>query len=87
MGRINSVAVLGAGTMGTRSAARFANAGRPALPLDIKTDAAKQGLGRARRLKPGPAFTPDARKLVTAGSCDADVARISECDWHSFPRC
>ena len=81
MGRINSVAVLGAGTMGAQIAAHFANAGVPSLLLDITADAAKQGLGRARRLKPGPAFTPDAWKLVTTGSFDADLARVSESDW------
>ena len=35
MKRINKVAVLGAGTMGARIAAHFANAGVPALLLDI----------------------------------------------------
>ena len=81
MGRINSVAVLGAGTMGGQIAAHFANAGVPSLLLDVTADAAKQGLDRARRLKPGPAFTPDAWKLVTTGSFDADLARVSESDW------
>ena len=81
MGRINSVAVLGAGTMGAQIAAHVANAGLPTLLLDITADAAKQGLQRARRLKPGPAFTPDTWKLVTTGSFDADLTRIGESDW------
>ena len=49
MGRVNSVAVLGAGTMGAQIAAHFANARVPSLLLDITADAAKQGLDRARR--------------------------------------
>ena len=81
MGPINSVAVLGAGTMGAQIAAHFANAGLPSLLLDITTDAAKQGLERARRLKPDPAFTPDTWTLVTTGDFDADLARIRESDW------
>ncbi len=81
MGRISSVAVLGAGTMGAQIAAHFANAGVPPLLLDITADAAKQGLERARLLKPGPAFTPDTWKLVTTGSFDADLTRIRESDW------
>ena len=81
MGRINSVTVLGAGTMGAQIAAHFANAGVPSLLLDITADAAKQGLERARRLKPGPAFTPDTWKLVTTGSFDADLARVGASDW------
>ena len=81
MGRINSVAVLGAGTMGAQIAAHVANAGLPCLLLDITADAAAQGLDRARRLKPAPDFTPDIWDLITTGSFDADLARIHECDW------
>jgi 3-hydroxyacyl-CoA dehydrogenase len=72
---------LGAGTMGAQIAAHFANAGVPSLLLDVTADAAKQGLQRARALKPDPFFTPDTWKLVTTGSFDADLGRISEADW------
>ena len=78
---IRSVAVLGAGTMGAQIAAHFANAGVPSLLLDVTSDAAAQGLKRARALKPDPFFTPDAGKLITTGSFDADLARIAESDW------
>jgi 3-hydroxyacyl-CoA dehydrogenase len=78
---IRSVAVLGAGTMGSQIAAHFANAGVPALLLDISGDAAQQGLKRARALKPDPFFTPDTWKLIATGSFDADLPRIPECDW------
>jgi len=81
MGRINSVAVLGAGTMGAQIAAHVANAGLPCLLLDVTANAAAQGLDRARQLKPGPAFTPDIWDLITTGSFDADLARIHESDW------
>src|SRR6476620_12099140 len=40
--RINKVAVLGAGTMGARIAAHFANAGVPCVLLDIVTPDAAQ---------------------------------------------
>lgn len=78
---IRSVAVLGAGTMGAQIAAHFANAGVPALLLDITSEAAKQGLDRARTLKPDPFFTPDAWKLIATGSFDADLGRIKDADW------
>jgi len=78
---IRSVAVLGAGTMGAQIAAHFANAGVPALLLDITSDAAKQGLDRARALKPDPFFTPDTWKLIATGSFDADLGRIKDADW------
>ena len=73
---IRSVAVLGAGTMGAQIAAHFANAGVPALLLDVTADAAKQGLERARKLKPDPFFTPDTWKLITTGGFDEALPQI-----------
>ena len=67
---IRSVAVLGAGVMGAQIAAHVANAGVPALLLDVTAEAAAEGLKRARALKPDPFFTPDTWKLVTTGSFD-----------------
>jgi len=78
---IRSVAVLGAGTMGAQIAAHFANAGVPALLLDVTADAAKQGLERARKLKPDPFFTPDTWKLITTGGFDEALTQIKESDW------
>jgi 3-hydroxyacyl-CoA dehydrogenase len=78
---IRSVAVLGAGTMGAQIAAHFANAGVPALLLDVSADAAKQGLERARKLKPDPVFAADTWTLITTGSVDSDLARVADVDW------
>src|SRR5688500_7668902 len=78
---IRSVAVLGAGVMGSQIAAHFANAGVPALLLDVTAEAAGQGLQRARTLKPDPFFTPDTWKLVTTGSFDDGLARLKDVDW------
>ena len=55
------IAVLGAGAMGAQIALHLGNAGIPSILLDVSRDAARQGLDRARRLKPDPQFTPDAR--------------------------
>ncbi len=78
---IRSVAILGAGTMGAQIAAHFANAGVPALLLDVTPAAAKQGLERARALKPDPFFTLNTWNLVTTGGFDEGLARIREADW------
>src|SRR5215208_380971 len=78
---IRSVAVLGAGVMGSQIAAHFANAGVPSLLLDMTADAAAQGLKRARGLKPDPFFLPDSWQLVTTMSFDDGVARVAEADW------
>jgi 3-hydroxyacyl-CoA dehydrogenase len=78
---INSVTVLGAGTMGAQIALHCANAGIPALLLDLTADVAKQGLEKARKLKPDPQFTPDAYKLVTTGGFDTHLDLIGKTDW------
>ena len=77
---IHRVAVLGAGTMGSQIAGHFANAGVPALLLDVTADAAREGLKRARALKPDPFFTPDTWKLISTGGFD-ELARVSDSDW------
>jgi 3-hydroxyacyl-CoA dehydrogenase len=79
--RVTSVAVLGAGTMGAQIAAHFANAGLPALLLDLDARTAKAGLDRVRALKPDPLFTADALALVRTGGFDTDLQAIASCDW------
>ncbi len=78
---IRSVAVLGAGTMGAQIAAHFANAGVPALLLDLTADVAREGLKRARALKPDPFFAPDIAALISTGGFDQDLQRIGDVDW------
>jgi 3-hydroxyacyl-CoA dehydrogenase len=78
---IRSVAVLGAGTMGAQIAAHFANAGVPVLLLDLTADAARDGLKRARALKPDPFFTPDSLARITTGGFDTDLAKVKDADW------
>jgi 3-hydroxyacyl-CoA dehydrogenase len=81
------VAVLGAGTMGSRIAALFANAGIPSLLLDIPSTGgdlnqiAKRGLENALRQKPSAFFTDAGAALVEVGNFDDDLSRITECQW------
>ena len=78
---MRNVGVLGAGTMGAQIAAHLANAGVPVVLLDIDPKVAKEGLDRARKLKPDPFFTPSAASLVTTGGFDTDMAKLKDCDW------
>ncbi|HZS29222.1 MAG TPA: 3-hydroxyacyl-CoA dehydrogenase NAD-binding domain-containing protein [Candidatus Angelobacter sp.] len=92
--RINKVAVLGAGTMGARIAAHFANAGVPCVLLDIVTPDAAQstdkaarkklvsaGLDAAIKSKPAAFFEKGLEKLVTIGTFDDDMKLLADCDW------
>ncbi len=95
--RIRKVAVLGAGVMGSGIAAHLANAGIPALLLDIvppkaaegeKTDSkafrnkfAASAVQNLRKQKPSPIFSTAALDLIEAGNFDDDMGRLAECDW------
>jgi 3-hydroxyacyl-CoA dehydrogenase len=92
--RINKVAVLGAGTMGARIAAHFANAGVPCVLLDITTPDAAQsqdkaarrklvsaGLEGAVKSKPAAFFEKGLERLVTIGTFDDDMNLLADCDW------
>jgi 3-hydroxyacyl-CoA dehydrogenase len=81
MATFRSIAVLGAGTMGAQIAAHFANAGVSVLLLDVTADAAREGLKRARALKPDPFFTAETVSLISTGSFDADLGKASTADW------
>jgi 3-hydroxyacyl-CoA dehydrogenase len=78
---INSVAVLGAGTMGAQIALHCANAGIPSLLLDLTAEQARDGLEKARRLKPDPQFTANVHRLVTTGGFDSHLDQIAGTDW------
>ena len=88
MKSLRRVAVLGAGTMGSRIAAHFANAGIPALLLDIvlpgqpnRNAVALKGLDTAMKQRPGAFFTPEAARLITTGNFGDDLGAIRDCDW------
>jgi 3-hydroxyacyl-CoA dehydrogenase len=90
MKRIHKVAILGAGTMGSRIAAHLANAGIPSLLLDIvppgadpvsRNKIAIAGLEAARKAKPAAFFEPSLASLVTPRNFEDDLKRIAEVDW------
>ena len=94
MKRIEKVAVLGAGTMGSRIAAHLANAGVPSLLLDIvpqgtsagaskaeRNKIAAAGLDAAKKSKPAAFFEPNLARLVTVGNFEDDLKALAECDW------
>src|SRR5215471_15601695 len=88
--RITKVAILGAGTMGARIAAHFANAGIPSHLLDIipasadaspRNQIAAAGLEAARKSKPAAFFEPSLAKLITIGNFEDDLKKLAEVDW------
>ena len=92
--RIEKAVVLGAGTMGSRIAAHFANAGLPCVLLDIvppnlpadalageRNKIVRAGLDAAKKSKPAAFFTPALAEKIAIGDFEDDLARCSEADW------
>jgi 3-hydroxyacyl-CoA dehydrogenase len=92
--RIEKAAVLGAGTMGSRIAAHFANAGLPSILLDIvppnlpanasaaeRNKIVRAGLEAARKSKPAAFFTGGLADKIMIGNFEDDLARVAEADW------
>jgi 3-hydroxyacyl-CoA dehydrogenase len=79
--KIRSACVLGAGTMGAQIAAHLSNAGYPVSLLDVSAHAAREGLERARKLKPDPFFTADAAARIRTGAFETDLPWVAEADW------
>ena len=92
--RIEKAIVLGAGTMGSRIAAHFVNAGLPCILLDIvppnlpadapageRNRIVRAGLEAARKSKPAAFFTAALANKIAIGNFDDDLARCAEADW------
>jgi 3-hydroxyacyl-CoA dehydrogenase len=92
--RIEKAVVLGAGTMGSRIAAHFANAGLPCILLDIvppnlpadapageRNKIVRAGLDAAKKSKPAAFFTAGFAEKIAIGNFDDDLGRCAEADW------
>jgi len=90
MKSIRKVAILGAGTMGARIAAHFANAGVPSYLFDIvpadadgaaRNKIAAAGLDAARKAKPAAFMDSSLARLVTVGNFEDDLKKLADVDW------
>ena len=92
--RIEKTVVLGAGTMGSRIAAHFANAGLPCILLDIvppnlsadapsseRNKIVRAGLDAAKKSKPAAFFTAALADKIEIGNFEDDLGRCAEADW------
>jgi 3-hydroxyacyl-CoA dehydrogenase len=90
--QIRKVAVLGAGTMGSRIAAHIANAGVPVVLLDMVPEAAGgdaaarsklalAAIDALKKTKPAAFYAADSARLITAGNFEDDLGLVAHCDW------
>jgi 3-hydroxyacyl-CoA dehydrogenase len=78
---IRRVVVIGSGTMGGGIAAHFANAGIPAVLLDITQPIVTASLARLKKNTPPAFFTPEVAELVTIGNLEQHEDWIRDADW------
>lgn len=85
--RINKVAVLGSGIMGSRIACHFANIGVEVLLLDIpakegdKNSIVNKALDTAVKTNPSPVYTKSVVSKITTGNFEDDMKKIAAYDW------
>src|SRR5258707_14220141 len=91
---IQKAVVLGAGTMGARIAAHFANTGLPCVLLDIvppdlkpgapaseRNRFARNGIEAGKKSRPAAFFSALLAEKIAIGNFDDDLARCAEADW------
>src|SRR5690606_17231171 len=88
MTKIQKVAVLGSGVMGSGIAAHMANAGVPVLLLDIvpkdatnRNMLAEGALEKLKKAKPAALSHPRNIKRITAGNLEDDLDKLADMDW------
>jgi 3-hydroxyacyl-CoA dehydrogenase len=92
--RIEKAVVLGAGTMGARIAAHFANSGLPCVLLDMlsadvpanapaseRNRIVRAGLEAAKKAKPASFFTPKLADKIVIGNFEDDLGLCGEAEW------
>ncbi|MFP5078980.1 3-hydroxyacyl-CoA dehydrogenase NAD-binding domain-containing protein [Pedobacter sp. JCM 36344] len=85
--KINKVAVLGSGIMGSRIACHFANIGVEVLLLDIapkegpKNSIVDTALQMAVKTNPSPIYSKMVLNKITTGNFEDDMSKISTVDW------
>jgi 3-hydroxyacyl-CoA dehydrogenase len=92
--KINKVAILGSGVMGSRIACHFANVGVEVLLLDIvpkeaadsesklvRNKIVNDALSFALKSNPSPIYSKSYANRITTGNFDDDLSKIAACDW------
>ena len=85
--RINKVAVLGSGIMGSRIACHFANIGVEVLLLDIpakegdKNSIVNKALDTAVKTNPSPVYSKSVVNKISTGNFEDDMKKIAAYDW------
>ena len=78
---IETVVVIGGGTMGSGIAGLCAERGKKVLLLEISQDAAEKAMDRIKNGRPPAVDTPEKANNITLGTIDDDLVKIADFDW------
>ena len=81
MTKINNIAVLGAGVMGSQIASHFVNAGYKVKVFDISQEICEKGLEFCKNLKPAPLYNPKSIENIIPLNYDEHIGQLKDCDW------
>lgn len=90
MKRIQNIAVLGSGVMGTGIALHLVNCGFTVWMLDLaitgntvkeRSKIAIDALNKAKKASPAPAFSKSNYEKVITGNFEDDLQVLKQCDW------
>ena len=79
--KIENVAVLGSGVMGSQIAAHLTNAGYQVYLFDMNQDLCKKGIEFCEKLKPAPFYSPKNSKNIIPQNYDDHLDSLKKCDW------
>ena len=87
--KINKIAVIGSGIMGSRIACHFANIGVEVLLLDIvykdednnRNKIVNEHLKNTLRSKPSPIYSKSFANRIQTGNLEDDLHKINQVDW------
>lgn len=85
--RINKIAVLGSGLMGSGIACHLAGAGFDVLLLDLPSEGSDKNqlvnaaLKKSIAGKPSPIYHLSFASRIKTGNFDEDLSKVRECDW------
>lgn len=79
--KIEKVAVLGTGVMGSQIAAHLTNAGIEVYAFDMSQEISEEGIEKCKKIKPAPFYNIKTSSLITSMNYDNDLEKIKNCDW------
>ena len=79
--KINNVAVLGTGVMGSQIAAHCANAGLKVFAFDMNQEISESGIEKASKIKPKAFYDKKDISLIECCNYDSDLEKLKQCDW------